>query len=189
MKSLTLCLDDVDNVRIYPCCNSMFIALQRPQSSNWLFLSLMVRGGYVCVAIIYRTLTWTTGSLSCAQMWMHAISHGGAPTAKESLHWKLTLGRKSLATPRNRTAWRSDALTSWTTSLPYVQDIFCQTWWTMMKVTYGRQNWYKQAQPFRNSHVVRKFSVKGRDLLFYYYYSLSRCLCFKKKLPRIAAQL
>ena len=40
---------------------------------------------WVCVAIIHRTLTWTTGSLSCAQMLMHAITHRGVGTPKESL--------------------------------------------------------------------------------------------------------
>ena len=66
--------------RIYPCkscCNSMLIALERPQSSSWLFLSLMARAGYVRVAVIHRTLTWTTGPLSCAQMLMHAIAQRG----------------------------------------------------------------------------------------------------------------
>ena len=63
----------------------------------------MVRAGYVRVAIIHRTLTWTTGSLTCAQISIHAIAHGGVRTPKESLHWKLTLGRKSLAAPGNRT--------------------------------------------------------------------------------------
>ena len=55
------------------------------------------------VAIIHRTLTWTTGSLSCAQMLMHAIVRRGVRTPKESLHWKLILGRKSFAAPGNRT--------------------------------------------------------------------------------------
>ena len=36
------------------------------------FLSLMVRAGYNCVAKIDRLLTWTTGSLSCAQMFINA---------------------------------------------------------------------------------------------------------------------
>ena len=89
--------------RIYPCRNSMLIALEQPQSSSWLFLSLMVRAGYVCVAIIHRTLTWIAGTLSCAQMLNNAIAHGSVRTPKESLHWKLTLGRKSLAAPGNRT--------------------------------------------------------------------------------------
>ena len=30
----------------------------------------------VSVSIVHRTLTWTTGSLTCAQMLMHAIAHG-----------------------------------------------------------------------------------------------------------------
>ena len=37
----------------------------------------IVRAGYVRVAIIHRTLTWTTGSLTCAQMLMRVIAHGG----------------------------------------------------------------------------------------------------------------
>ena len=32
------------------------------------------------VSIIYQTLTWTTGSLTCAQMLMHAIAHRGVLT-------------------------------------------------------------------------------------------------------------
>ena len=53
--------------------------------------------------IIHRTLTWTTGSLSGAQMLMQAIAHGGVRTPKESLRWKLTLEEKFLAAPGNRT--------------------------------------------------------------------------------------
>ena len=64
-----------------------------------------VHGGCFIVSIIHRTLTWTTGSLTCAQMLMHAIVHGGVRTLKESLHWKLTLGEKSFAAPGNRTCF------------------------------------------------------------------------------------
>ena len=67
------------------------------------FLSLMVRAGYLCVVIIHQTLTWTTGALSCTQMLMHGIAQGGVQTLKKSLHWKLTLGRKSFAAPGSRT--------------------------------------------------------------------------------------
>ena len=81
----------------------LLLSVERPQPSSWLFLSLMVRAGYVCVAIIHQTLTWTTGSSSCVQMLMHVIEHRGVRTPKESLHWKLTLGRKSRAAPVNRT--------------------------------------------------------------------------------------
>ena len=45
----------------------------------------MVLAGYVCVVIIHRTLTWTTGSLTCAQMSMHAIAHGGVRAPKKSV--------------------------------------------------------------------------------------------------------
>ena len=34
------------------------------------------RVGYFRASIIHRTQTWTTGSLTCAQMLMHAIAHG-----------------------------------------------------------------------------------------------------------------
>ena len=34
-----------------------------------------VHAGCFSVSIIHRTLTWTTGSLTCAQMLMHAIAH------------------------------------------------------------------------------------------------------------------
>ena len=36
-----------------------------------------VHAGCFIVSIIHQTLTWTTGSLTCAQMLMHAIAHGG----------------------------------------------------------------------------------------------------------------
>ena len=61
-----------------------------------------VHAGCFSVSIIHRTLTWTTGSLTCTQMLMHAIAHGVTDTYK-SLHWKLTLGEKSLAAPGNGT--------------------------------------------------------------------------------------
>ena len=33
----------------------------------------LVHAGYFSVSTIYQTLTWTTGSLMCAQMFMHVI--------------------------------------------------------------------------------------------------------------------
>ena len=67
-----------------------------------------VHAGCFSVSIIHRTLTWTTGSLTCAQVLMHAFAHGGVRT-----HRQLTLGEKSL--PRRgieppSAASRSDAL-------------------------------------------------------------------------------
>ena len=62
----------------------LLLSFERPQSS--ITLSPMVHAGYVCVAIIHQTLSWTTGSLSCAQMLMHAFAYGGVWTPKESLH-------------------------------------------------------------------------------------------------------
>ena len=39
-----------------------------------------VHAGCFCVSIIHQTLTWTTGYLTCAQMLMHPIAHGGVRT-------------------------------------------------------------------------------------------------------------
>ena len=46
------------------------------------------------VSIIHRTLTWTTGSLTCAQMLMLAIVHGGVRTYVRESAPKVDSGRK-----------------------------------------------------------------------------------------------
>ena len=56
-RMMMMMMMTIYGARIYPCFNSMLITLERSQSSKWSFLSLMVRAGYVCVAIIHRTLT------------------------------------------------------------------------------------------------------------------------------------
>ena len=61
-----------------------------------------VHAGCFSFSIIHQTPTWTTGSLTCAQMLMHVIAHGGVPTHVRESSWKSTLGEKSLATPGNR---------------------------------------------------------------------------------------
>ena len=94
-------------------------SVEWPQSSSWLLLSRMVRAGYVCVAIIHRTLTQTTGSLSYAQMLKHAIARGNVRTPKESLHWKMSLRRRSLAAPGNRTCV-SGVTDRWSNQLSYI---------------------------------------------------------------------
>ena len=76
---------------------SLLLSVQLPQSSSGLFWSLMVRAEYICVSIIHRTLTWTTGSLPCAQMLMHAIAHGdGVRTPKRESALKVDSGKKIL---------------------------------------------------------------------------------------------
>ena len=82
-----------------------------------------VHAGRLSVSIIHRTLTWTTGSLTCSQMLVHAIAHESVRTPWESLHWKWTLGKKSLAAPGNRTCVSGVTVrrsTNWaTSSLPH----------------------------------------------------------------------
>ena len=53
-----------------------------------------VHDGCFRVSIIHRTPTWTTGSLTCAQMLMHAIAHGGVRTHVRESALKLDSGRK-----------------------------------------------------------------------------------------------
>ena len=54
---------------------------------------LTVHAGCFSVSIVHRTLTCTTGALTCAQMLMHAIAHGGLRTPEES-PLKVDSGRK-----------------------------------------------------------------------------------------------
>ena len=42
-----------------------------------------VHAGCFSVPIIHRTLTWTTGSITCTQMLMHAIAHGGCTDTRK----------------------------------------------------------------------------------------------------------
>ena len=54
-----------------------------------------VHAGCFSVLIIHQTLAWTTEFLTWARMLMHAIANGGVWTPLESLHWNLTLAKKS----------------------------------------------------------------------------------------------
>ena len=67
-----------------------------------------------CVSIIHRTLAWTTGSLTCAQMLMHAIALGSVQTHVRESALKVESGRKKPLPHRGiepaSAAWRSNAL-------------------------------------------------------------------------------
>ena len=54
-----------------------------------------VHAGCFSVSIIHRTLTWTTGSLTCSQMFMHAIAHRGIRTHVRESALKVDSGRKN----------------------------------------------------------------------------------------------
>ena len=53
-----------------------------------------VHAGCFSVSIVHRTLTWTTGSLTCAQMLKHAIAHGGCADALRESARKVGSGEK-----------------------------------------------------------------------------------------------
>ena len=72
-----------------------------------------VHAGCFSVSIIHRTLTLTTGSLTCAQMLIHAVVHRVHRHRERVLFGKLTLEEKNLLPHRGiEPAWaacRSDA--------------------------------------------------------------------------------
>ena len=49
---------------------------------------------FFSISIILWTLTWTTGSLTCAQMLMHAIAHRGCTDTVRECALKADTGRK-----------------------------------------------------------------------------------------------
>ena len=53
-----------------------------------------VPAGCFSVSIIHRTLIWTTGSLTCTQMLMHAIAHGVVRTHVRKSALKVDSGTK-----------------------------------------------------------------------------------------------
>ena len=53
-----------------------------------------VHAGCFSVSIIHRTLTWTTGCLTCAQMLMHAIANGGVRTHVRESALRVDSGSK-----------------------------------------------------------------------------------------------
>ena len=56
--------------------------------------NLPVHAGCFSISIIHRTLTLTTGFLTCAQMLMHAFAHGGVRTHVRESALKADSGRK-----------------------------------------------------------------------------------------------
>ena len=56
--------------------------------------NLLCMLGVFSVSVIHQTLTWTTGSLTCAQMLMHAIAHRGVRTHVRESARKVDSGRK-----------------------------------------------------------------------------------------------
>ena len=61
--------------RISPIENSGCFPRGKPAATEWRYPT---HGACRCfsVSLIHRALTWTTGSLTCAQVLMHAIAHG-----------------------------------------------------------------------------------------------------------------
>ena len=54
----------------------------------------MAHGWCFSISIIHRTLTWTTGSLTCIQVLMHVIAHKGVQTPQKKSALKVDSGEK-----------------------------------------------------------------------------------------------
>ena len=131
----------------------------------------MVRAGNVCVAIIHRTLTWTTGSLSCARMLMHTTAHRGVRTHVRESALKVICGRKI---PCRTWGWnlrqRHDGLMLYqgASSLPEERPkrslLPCSLWINFDGVqTYQEvqryKEWSKPALKQTQDHVLKLFEV------------------------------
>ena len=82
----------------------LLLSVERPPSSSWLFC----RYGacWVCVCCINppnSDMDHGIFNVRTDVTLMHAIAHWGVRTPKESLHWKLTQGRKIPCRTGNRT--------------------------------------------------------------------------------------
>ena len=71
--------------------------------------------GCFSTSIIHQTLTWTTGSLTCTQLLMQAITQGGVQTHVRESALKVDSGRKKNPLPHQgiepaSAECRSDAL-------------------------------------------------------------------------------
>ena len=66
--------------RIPPIGNFVCLPRGKPTATESHVTQSTVHAGCFSVSTIHRTLTWNTGSLTCAHMQMHAIAHGGAWT-------------------------------------------------------------------------------------------------------------
>ena len=143
---------------VHPQCNSHVIVflhktfcilcffLLNDHNDQVVHFVAMVHAGDVCVATIHWTLTWNVVSFTCAHMSMHAIAQRGVWTPKESLHWKLTLGRNPLLHQETEpvpVAWRSDALPrEWHPILMYFVCCALSTSVSKMKIC-----WLPQEKP------------------------------------------
>ena len=127
------------------------LPIERPQSSSWLFLSLMVRAGYACVAIIHRTLGMDyrifnvrtdVNTCDCTR----GSRYGHRKRAgTDSWPWeKNPLPNRGIE-PASA-AWRADALTNWATSHPPRQ-------WnkrnSQARLWLGMQSWFGTFRLFR----------------------------------------
>ena len=63
-----------------------WVRLQQPQEQRYPFLQVHV--GSFCVSVIHRTLTWTTGHLTCVcgRSYACGYTHGGLGTPTTSQH-------------------------------------------------------------------------------------------------------
>ena len=109
-----------DRLSTVTLINLLLLSTEQPQSSSWIFCRYCACRVYLCCHnplnsdMDYRIFNVRTDVNACNCTW----GGGGVWTPKESLHWKLTPGRKSIA-----------ALENWT----YVSGVM--VWYSTNRVT------------------------------------------------------
>ena len=107
----------------------------------------MVHAGCFSVSIIHRTLTWTTGSLMCAQMLMYMITHRGLRTHVRESALKVDPGRKIPCPTRESNLHQQcdgPMLYQWATSPPLMAatlQFFCAEYYSWCPVRLKLLGW------------------------------------------------
>ena len=120
----------------------LLFSVERPQLSSWLFLSLTVHAGYVCVVIIHQTLIYGLQKLysahRCQCIQLHTGLYGHRKrVCTESWLWEENPLPRWGNEPA-LAAWWCDAPTHWATSHPqYIPSLlsFCTAIWKLCTKT------------------------------------------------------
>ena len=155
-----------------------------------------MHAGCFRVSLMLRTLTWTTGSLTCAQMLMHEIAHGVVRThVRESALKVDTGGKKSLSALENWICVSGVPVrlsTNWATSSPFL------FWWLVFRPDVAFCDWlgfdyqeslfacfishfWLSSDKIRRAVCSRKTDISERSL----FYGLALLLyCFLRLMSR-----
>ena len=133
-----------------------------------------VQAGCFSVSIIHRTLTWTTGSLSCAENLMHAIAHGGVRTPSRESALKVDSWKKNPLPHRGiepaSKACRSDALPTARASSPRLWHAaqFVERRMMLLGIFYSvSRRSYIRAKENKSNHKHKPYSLFTTHVVLY----------------------